>query len=95
MTFGAALTSDEDEVRRIASDIDGVRERSEGDEADRKATADRDEAAEGRKRERDDDERLRNSLGEVDRRRYGIIYKIKGFRRSKDNLNQRMEDIGL
>ena len=50
----------------IASDIDGVRERSKGAEADRKVAVHRDEAEEGRKRESSEAERLHTSLGDTD-----------------------------
>ena len=44
----AALASDKAEVRRLASDIYGVRERSKGAKADQKYTTNRSKEAEGR-----------------------------------------------
>ena len=44
------------EVRRLASKIDRIRERSEGAEADRKAAVNRDKGGEGRNRDRDEAE---------------------------------------
>ena len=55
------------EVCRHTSNIDGARQRSKGEEANRKAAIYRFEAVEGRERDR----------------------------RTKDDFNQRMEDIGV
>ena len=50
MTVGDALAYAKAEVCRLASELNGVREWSEGAEADRKTTVNRYDAAEGRKR---------------------------------------------
>ena len=50
MTIRTALASDEDEVRRLASKLYGLREMFEGGEADWKSTYDRSKAAGGGKR---------------------------------------------
>ena len=92
MTFRDAPTSAEAEVRRLASKLNRVRERSEGGEADWKATVNRYEAAEGRGG-RAEAKRLRDSLGEAERQRPGITAELQGFRRAKDDFDQMMEDI--
>ena len=85
----------EAEVIRLASELDRVRERSEGDEADQKATANRYKATEGRKRERSEAERLCGSLGEAEGKRCSIISKLKGLQRSDNYFDRRMEDLGV
>ena len=75
---GQPGTSANAEVHRIASEIDGVRERSNGADPDWRDAINRSQAVEGRKR--DEAERLRDSLGGAEGRRYGIIAKIQGFR---------------
>ena len=67
--------SDEVEVRRIASKIEGVREWFKGDEADRRAAINRSKVVEGRNRNNVD--RLSNSLGETEVQTYGIIAEIR------------------
>ena len=47
-TVGAALASAKAEVHRIASELDGVRERSKGSETNQRASMDRVEDAAGR-----------------------------------------------
>ena len=81
------------EVCRLTSGIDGVRERSEGDETDQKALVDRAEAAEGIKKERAEAKRLCDSLGEAEGRRYRIIAELQGFQRAENDFDQRMEDL--
>ena len=84
VTVGAALVSSESEVRRLASKIDGVRERYKGAEANQKATVNRAEAEEGSKRSNAN--RISNILRKADRQRSGIIAELQGFRRAKENL---------
>ena len=85
----------EDEVRSLAFEINGVRERSNGAMDDCKASVNRAKAAKGRKRERADAEGLHNSLGEEEGLSYGIIAKLQGLRRAKNNFDRRMEDLGV
>ena len=87
--------SAEAKVIRITSDIDRVRERSEGVKANWKDAANRVEAVEGRKRERDEAERIRGKLGKGEVIRYRIITKIQEFRRSKNDFDEMMEDFGV
>ena len=93
MTARAALASANAKVRRIASEIDRVRERSKGDEADWKATTDRVEVAESRKRERAEADRLHDSLGEGETKSPGIVAELQVFRRAKENFDWRMEGL--
>ena len=94
MTARAALASANAKVRRIASEINRVRERSKGDEADWKATTDRVEVADSRKRERAEADRLHDSLGEAETKSSGVIDELQVFRRAKENFDWRMEDLG-
>ena len=84
VTVGAAIVSSESEVRRLASKIYGVRERSKEAEANQKATVNRAEAEEGSKRSNAN--RVSSILRKADRRRSGIIAELQGFRRAKENL---------
>ena len=93
MTVRSALASAEDEVHKIASKLEGVRECPKGAEANRKATTDRAEDAEGSKRERDKAERLSDILLESEIQRSGIIVKLQGFQSDREDFNQRMEDL--
>ena len=60
VTVGAALVSSESEVRRLASEIDGVRERSKGGKADQRDDVNMTDAVAGR--ERAEAKRLQNIL---------------------------------
>ena len=84
MTVEAAIVSSESEVRRLASEIYGVRERTKESEAIQKATVNRAEAEEGSKRSNAN--RVSSILRKADRRRSGIIAELQGFRRAKENL---------
>ena len=77
-------------VHRLVSEIDRVRERSKGDEADWKAAINIAEAAEGRKREREKVERIKNSLGEEEVQSDGIIANLQGLRRANNDSDQRI-----
>ena len=79
------------EVRRLASKIDRVREWSKGDEDYWRAVINRANALEGRKRDKID--RLRNSLGETEGQRYGIIAELQRFWRDENNFDWSMEDL--
>ena len=85
----------EAKVIRLASELDIVREQSEGDEADRKATVNRSKAMEGKKRERSEAERLCGSLGEAEGKRCSIISKLQGLQRADNYFDRRMEDLGV
>ena len=43
----------------------------------------------------DDTKMIKYSLGEAEGQRGGIIYKLKGSQRAKENFNRRIEDIGV
>ena len=75
---GADLMSTEVEGRRLASEIDRVREWSKGDKTDRRASADRDGDTAGR--ERAEAERLRDSLEEAEGQRDWFIGKLEELR---------------
>ena len=46
-------------------------------------------------RERANTNRLHDSLEEEEGRRDGLIGKLQGFWRAKDNFDRRMEDLGV
>ena len=83
------------DVHRLASKFYRARKRSEGAKADWKAAINIDEAEEGRIREMDDSERLIDSMGESEGRRYRIISKLQVFQRAEKNFNRRMEYLGV
>ena len=77
--------SAEAKAHRLASKIDGVRERSKGSEADQRAAVDRSEDMVGR--ERVEAKRLQNSLEEEEGRRDGLIDELQVFRRAEDDFD--------
>ena len=85
---GQTGPSSEAEVRRIASNLDGVREWSKGGNADCRDAINRVKAAEGRKRNKA--KRLCNSLWDAEAQRYSIIAEIQGLRRHKHDFDWRI-----
>ena len=93
VTDGATLVSAEVMSHRLASKINGVRERSKGGEADQRAAVDRAEVAAGR--ERAEAKRLHDSLEEDEAQRDGLVNDLQEFRRAEDNFNRRMKYLGV
>ena len=75
VTARAALVSTKDKVHRLASEIDGVRERSEGAKIDRRTSADRAEDAVGRNRAKA--KRVHDILEETEGKSYGLVGKLE------------------
>ena len=90
---GAASASAKAKAHRLASDIDGVSEWSEGVEADQRDNVDRDEAT--AERERAGAKKPHNILEEEEGQRYRLIEKIQGFHRANDDFDWKMDDIGV
>ena len=77
MQARAALASAKSEVCRLTSNINGVREWSEGYRPNQNAATDRYEAVEGIKMERSKAEKICNSLVEAERKSSGIIDELQ------------------
>ena len=77
------------------SKLNRVRERSKGAEADWKTSVNTTEAAEGKKRNRDESDRLRYSLWEAEGKMYRIISELQGLWRAKKDFDWRIEDLGV
>ena len=92
-TDKATLASAKAKANMLVSEIEGVRERSEGGYANYRAAVDRDKAAAGR--DRDEAKRPHTILEEEKAQRYGIIDELQRFRRDEDDFDWRMYNIGL
>ena len=93
ITDGASIVYAKAKAQRFASEIEGARERSKGDDANQRATVDRTDVAAGRERYKA--KSLQNILDEEELRRDGIINEIEGFRRDEEYFDRRIEDIGV